>query len=68
MLTFLVYLIIKYVCSFKLLAGVVKLVDTLGLGPSKRKLVEVQVLSPAPEVTCSELRIWSDFAEAKIAL
>ena len=27
--------------------------------------MEVQVLSPAPVVTCSELKIWSDFAEAK---
>src|SRR3989344_929558 len=27
--------------------------------------MEVQVLSPAPVVTCSELRIWSDFAEAR---
>ena len=28
----------------------------------------VQVPPRAPVVTCSELRIWSDFAEAKIAL
>ncbi len=28
----------------------------------------VGVTPDAPEVTCLELRIWSDFAEAKIAL
>ena len=43
-------------------------VDTPALGAGARKSVGVQVLSWAPVVTCSELRIWSDFAEAKIAL
>ena len=46
----------------------VKSVNTLRSERSLRKGLEVQVLSPAPEVTCSELEIWSDFAEAKIAL
>gem|GEM_PF-6294254 len=32
------------------------------------QIIRDQVLSRAPEVTCSELGIWSDFAEAKIAL
>ena len=40
--------------------------DTPALEAGEGNLVEVQVLSPAPVVTCSELRIWSDFAEAKI--
>jgi len=32
------------------------------------KKVRAKCIITAPVVTCSELRIWSDFAEAKIAL
>jgi len=32
------------------------------------KKVRAKFIITAPEVTCSELRKWSDFAEAKIAL
>ena len=34
----------------------------------RSKKVRAKCIITAPEVTCSELRIWSDFAEAKIAL
>ena len=37
--------------SGEALAGMVKLVDTPGLGPGERKLVQVQVLFPAPHTT-----------------
>ena len=43
-----------------------EMADAPALGAGGSNPVEVQVLSPAPVVTCSELRIWSDFAEAKI--
>src|SRR3990167_963908 len=33
-----------------------EMADTPALGAGERKLMEVQVLSPAPVVTCSELR------------
>jgi hypothetical protein len=34
----------------------------------RSKKVRAKCIITAPVVTCSELRIWSDFAEAKIAL
>ncbi len=34
----------------------------------RSKKVRAKCIITAPEVTCSELGIWSDFAEAKIAL
>src|SRR3989344_6080713 len=33
----------------------------------RSKKVRAKCIITAPEITCSELRIWSDFAEAKIA-
>ena len=33
------------------------MVDASGLGPDWSNPVEVQVLSPAPEVTCSEIYV-----------
>ena len=44
------------------------MVDTRDSKSRDSNIMRVQVSLPAPEVTCSELRIWSDFAEAKIAL
>ena len=43
----------------------VKLADTPALGAGGGNLVGVQVSPPAPKLTCSELRIWSDFVGSK---
>ena len=45
-----------------------ELAYALALGASARKGLWVQIPPSAPVVTCLELGIWSDFAEAKIAL
>lgn len=49
-------------------AEMAELVDAIDSKSIDRKVMRVRVPLSAPEVTCSELEIWSDFAEAKIAL
>ncbi len=51
-----------YLCKYLSTAGVAKLADALGLGPSPRKGVEVRVLSPAPK-NCTSPRKRVDVRE-----
>src|SRR3989344_101418 len=52
-------------CPPRLCEGVAGLIHSFSF---RSKKVRAKCIITAPVVTCSELRIWSDFAEAKIAL
>ena len=52
-------------CPPRLCEAVAGLVHSFSF---RSKKVRAKCIITAPVVTCSELRIWSDFAEAKIAL